>query len=463
MRRRTCAQNKYSRESSIFVNIRPFASLLTIALLAIMMRIASTPTANLSYLLIAGYAMLGRSQVIHALAISWLLSMINPALAPEASAGSVGRYLVIFAAALSVSLRTLSSGKTFSLGKLSKYTLGLSLIMLLHSILFSAVVDVSVLKVTSWMVVILTLLFAWQGLTTKQHSALFKQLEWVLIWLILFSLPFLAIPAVGYARNGTGFQGLLNHPQAFGPTVALVAALVGGRIIGERNPAWRDIILLWLCLVLIVLSEARTAGAAMVLGLLGSALLSPLFARSPRRIMLQGLRSRRIQTVGLISMVAAILAAPLLAGTLSSYLFKRSEATDLVTAADASRGALVVRMFSNILEHPMTGIGFGIASQPEYMEIERDAVLGLPLSAAVEKGVMPIAVIEEMGILGALTIFAWLLMILRNGARSGVSQFAVLITLLLINFGESMLFSVGGMGMLLLILLSGAVTGEQKQ
>jgi hypothetical protein len=45
---------------------------------------------------------------------------------------------------------------------------------------------------------------------------------------------------------------------------------------------------------------------------------------------------------------------------------------------------------------------------------------------------------------------------------SNLFQFAVLITLVLVNFGESMLFSVGGMGMLLLILLAGAVTGEQK-
>ena len=56
----------------------------------------------------------------------------------------------------------------------------------------------------------------------------------------------------------------------------------------------------------------------------------------------------------------------------------------------------------------------------------------------------------------------WLLVMLRRGSRSGVPQFAVLITLLLVNFGESMFFSVGGMGMLLLILLTGAVTGEQR-
>jgi hypothetical protein len=34
--------------------------------------------------------------------------------------------------------------------------------------------------------------------------------------------------------------------------------------------------------------------------------------------------------------------------------------------------------------------------------------------------------------------------------------------LILTNFGESMFFSVGGMGMLLLVLLTGAATSERR-
>ncbi|MBK8317253.1 MAG: hypothetical protein IPL05_00850 [Betaproteobacteria bacterium] len=75
---------------------------------------------------------------------------------------------------------------------------------------------------------------------------------------------------------------------------------------------------------------------------------------------------------------------------------------------------------------------------------------------------MPVAVVEELGVFGAAAVLGWLWVVLRRGARSGVPQFAVLITLVLVNFGESMFFSVGGMGMLLLILLTGAVTGEQR-
>lgn len=436
--------------------------LATIPLVAVFLRLASEPTANISYIIIAIFALLGRAQAIQSLTLSWLFTMINPGFSPDANAAAVGRYLVIFAAAISVFWREIGSDTAFSIKRFNLLTLCLGTFMLLHSLIFSAVVDVSILKVVSWIVVVLTLLSAWQGLPIDQRISLFSQLQWGLIGLTILSLPLLAIPSIGYLRNGTGFQGFLNHPQSFGPTIALVGVLIGGRLLGERKPAWRDIVLLGVCVVLVILSEARTAGLAMVLGILGSALLSPVFSGISHKRMLPGLRSRRFQTVALAAVAGIIIAGPFLASTLSNYLFKRSDTTSLIAAADASRGALIEKMLLNIQQNPWTGIGFGIASEPAYMEVERDPVLGLPISAVVEKGVMPMAVVEELGVIGAIAIFMWFLEVLRRGARCGASQFAVLITVLFVNLGESMFFSVGGMGMLLLILLTGAVTSNKK-
>jgi hypothetical protein len=433
-----------------------------LVVLALLLRVTSSSTANLSYFLIAVYALHGRSQAIQAFALSWLFSMLNPAIAPDASAAAIGRYLVIAAAAISVTARGVSSAAGLPNSSVSGFTLFLGVFMLMHSLLFSAVGDVSVLKVLSWMVVVLTLLSAWQGLAPAQRIALFDQLLSWLIWLLLLSLPLLVIPSIGYLRNGTGFQGLLSQPQAFGPTVALVGALVGGRVMGDQRPAWRDIFVFGLSLVLIVLSEARTAGLALILGLLISAFLSPAFAGVSAWRMLPGLRSRRFQAVALLVVAGIITGGSFLSDTVTNYLYKRSDTTSLFDAADASRGALIEEMFVNIQENPWTGIGFGIASDPGSMDVQRDPVLDLPISALVEKGVMPLAVVEELGILGALAVFGWFLVVFRRGARSGVPQFAVLITLVLVNLGESMFFSVGGMGMLLLILLTGAVTGSEQ-
>lgn len=432
-------------------------------ILAIIMRCASAPTANASYIAIAVYALFGRVQIIQALLLSWIFTMLNSGLVPDASSASLGRYFVIFFAAASLILRGINKKINKYVSKLNILTLFLGILLIVHSLIFSFVVDVSILKIISWLVVVLTLLSAWQGLTFAQRIVLFNQLYWGLIWLLLLSLPLLAVPSIGYMTNGTGFQGFLNHPQAFGPTVALVGALVGGRILEASKPRWLDIALLVLCLVLSILSEARTAGLAMLLGLTVSALLSPMFAGVSRRQMLPGLHSRRLKVAASVALIGAFATGPILIGTLSSYIFKRTDSTNLIQAADASRGDLVGKMILNIRNNLWTGIGFGIASNPLEMVVERDQLLGLPISALVEKGVMPVAVVEELGIVGALAVLSWIFLVLRRGARAGVPQFAVLITLLLVNFGESMLFSVGGMGMLLLILLTGAVTGERQK
>ena len=62
-----------------------------ILILAVLARLASPATADFSYLVLAGYALLGRRQVIQALLLSWLFTMINPGLAPDAAYAAIGR------------------------------------------------------------------------------------------------------------------------------------------------------------------------------------------------------------------------------------------------------------------------------------------------------------------------------------------------------------------------------------
>ena len=76
-----------------------------ILILAVLARLASPATADFSYLVLAGYALLGRRQVIQALLLSWLFTMINSGLAPDAAYAAIGRYLVLSSAFLSVVLR----------------------------------------------------------------------------------------------------------------------------------------------------------------------------------------------------------------------------------------------------------------------------------------------------------------------------------------------------------------------
>ena len=60
-------------------------------LLAIILRLIPI-TADFSYLIIAGYALLGRRQIIEALLLSWFFSMLSPEIVPFAEYESFFRY-----------------------------------------------------------------------------------------------------------------------------------------------------------------------------------------------------------------------------------------------------------------------------------------------------------------------------------------------------------------------------------
>lgn len=429
-------------------------------LAALGLRLASGPTANLSYLVIAAYALFGRAYAIRALMMSWLFSMLNPGIAPPASAATVGRYAVLFSAAIAALIYSDFLSRRSRLRPFTQATVLLGLFLVVHSMMFSPIVDVSALKALSWMLAMASLISAWTGLSEGERRQVESQVFSALVLIMLLSLPFAVLP-VGYMRNASGFQGILNHPQAFGPTMALLGAWAGARMFGEARPSWRLVGVVAACVGLVMMSQARTAGLAMVGGVAISVMLAPGFAGRSIGRMAPGLRSRRLWMVLGITLIGAVALAPKIVEIVGHYITKsgRVEATSLAEIYDRSRGRLMNAMLDNIVEQPMTGIGFGIASEPWTMEISRDPFLGLPVGASIEKGVTPLMVLEEVGVFGALLVALWVVWLLRSGARSGLAPFAVCSTALLLNMGEATLFSPGGLGLLPMILLAWAYAG----
>ncbi len=428
---------------------------------ALLMRFARGGTANASYLVLAAYALFGRAQAIQALALSWLFTMLSAGVAPEASGATVGRYAVLGAAVAATIGRAAPAKGVFSISRPVLATLALGAFIVFHSILFSDVPDVSIFKAVSWTLAMASLLSAWKGLSSLERARLERQLFGGLAALLLVSVPF-AFSGIGYLRNGTGFQGILNHPQALGPTAALLGAWASGRLLGLSRPRALDGALLGLCLTLVVMSQSRAAGLALAMGVASAVLLLPVVTRTPLPRLMPGLASRWALVAVVAAAIALVFVGPVLGQRLGSYIQKGSDSPSWFEIADQSRGELVDKMVANIKEEPLTGIGFGVASDPSSMVTVRDSVLGLPVSAVSEKGVLPLAVPEELGILGLLLVIIWLCPMIMRGARSGVAAFAVLATVLFTNLGESTFFSPGGMGLLYLVFFAWAVTGSHN-
>lgn len=388
--------------------------------------------------------------------------MLSPGIAPAASLGAVGRYAIIFFAAASVFLRYRSSEYQSGQKRIVFFTILLGVFFLVHSLSFSVMPDVSILKVISWTVAVVTLFAAWGGLSKRQSEQLIHQLFTGLTLVMLVSLPLIALP-LGYLRNGHGFQGVLSHPQAFGPTMSLLGVWVALAMLTLSRPPWKVVLLTGSCLALILMSEARTAGFAMIGGIISSIVITGFLARTPVIKLFPGVRSNRVFLIVFSSVFMAIIFAPKLVERLDIYVAKRGEDTSIVDVYARSRGKLIDRMWFNIEKQPMTGIGFGIASKPMEMQIARDPIFDLPVGASIEKGVLPLAVVEEVGVFGFSAVLLWGWSVLSAALRSGGAAVGLLGTIILLNFGESTFFSLGGMGMLSLLLLGWIATGETRE
>jgi hypothetical protein len=437
---------------------------ISFASLALACRLASSISADFSFVLLGVFAFLGPAFAIQALALSWLFSQLSVGVAPTPSFADVGRYFVIACAVLSVFSRTawriISKGEGVS--RLPLLTLLLGFGIAIHSVLFSEVPDISLLKAASWTLVMTTLLSAWGGLEESSKRRVEKNLFGGLIALMLVSLPLLP-SGLGYLRNGHGFQGILWHPQAFGPTIALLAAWLGSKTFAESLPSWRLVWLFGCSLLLIVLSEARTAGLGLAFGLFCAAAIGKHIAARRWRDYLPGLRSRRVLFTIAVSIMISIVASPYLSSRLSAYLAKRGDSSNLVDVYDRSRGGKIDEMWSNIKKSPMRGIGFGIASDPSEMEVHRDPVFGIPTGASVEKGFVFMATWEELGFPGFMLVMMWIGLLVKRAARGGgMIALSVCLTAMAMNFGEAVLFSPSGMGMLTLILVAWSASNVRR-
>lgn len=420
------------------------------------MSLVSSNTADLSYLVLAIWALTGNRQVIQAIFMTWLISVFNPSLVSAALLGSTGRYLVIFAAAISVLLRYRVRMKYYIF-----ITLLLGVFFVIHSLIFSHFSDVSILKSVMFIITITTLLFAWSALTPFQRAEAEMFIFGGMIIVALISLVFI-FSNIGYLRNGSGFHGVLNHPQSFGPFVALLFAWIIGRFFSERDRFFPYLAMIFLCILLILASESRTSGGAILLGLVLSLTMFLLIHKKSMVKLLPRFDTKKFKIMLIVVSVIFIVFTNQVLTQLNHFYLKggASKSTDLISALKESREGFAYKMYDNIVKNPITGIGFGIASSPNEMSIKRDPYFHLPISAPIEKGIMPMSVIEELGIPGGVLVFSWFAMLFRRAFRAGFVPFIVLSTVFMINFGENIFFSTGGMGMLTILLTTWSVSSR---
>lgn len=366
----------------------------------------------------------------------------------------------MFAAAAAVILRRPERPIDQGSRRLGNLTLALGAFLILHSIAFSPFRDVSILKAISWTMISSTVILGWAGISVRQRKMISDQIFLMLVFVSLVSFLFyLTGVSAAYIPRSDLLMGVLAHSQALGLSMAILGCWSAMRLLAQQRPSWALLSIAGISGWLVLMSGARTGGLAMVLSVVLVLFLAPFLSGKQLRILAPGIRSPRFMITLAVGALLVALNWQAILQKKDEFITKGVDVAGVAEAYQLSRGPLIEEMLANIRERPFTGIGFGIASQPQTMWVIREPLLGLPTSAFVEKGVMPVAVFEEIGLFGGLFLLVWTWFLVKKSAKSGIPELSIVLVILLINMGEATFFSPGGVGLLALVLMGWATSG----
>jgi hypothetical protein len=274
---------------------------------------------------------------------------------------------------------------------------------------------------------------------------------------VILSIPLLPLD-IGWAQHGgAAFNGIFFHPQGLG--IFLVMTGAASFVAAFKLPRLqRELIVCGLAQwAMIYFTRSRTALGAIIL--CGIAYACEVFIR--------GGKSSRIRFVSVFSIIItflgialALMTIPSMRESIAMYIRKgnmesfSSIGEKYAILSTGSRGTQINKDLDIIAEHPILGYGFGVSPDSEgYLDPNSGQVLGIPLSAPIEQGFLPLATIAQIGVVGSLIIIPFLFSMYRSARRSSPEDAALFVAVIGINFGEMVFFSFGSMGGLVWVML----------
>jgi len=402
------------------------------------------------WLTLALWSLLGVRHSLQVLTFLMLTRLLNPTVYAFGVGSTAIFYLVLLAACSRIFLGALTSKEKKFEGPLLLIIFGLY--GALNAGFFSYYAVVSATKIFLFTYAACAILVGFQ-LTSR------RRIDWTPwffgMWLsvVILSLPTLLVRDIGYARDGEGFQGILSHPQTFAVFLApMLCWMLGQYLFVRRRLSLLGLTLLTVVAGLIVLTRARTAVVAVVFSLVAVFVFSRRY-----RPLLTGVL-RKPLGFALMFVVLGGLASIAPNRIFEDFLLKGSDAQTIGDAYQHSRGFLIVGALESFYSHPFVGIGFGVTFE-EYFNPVYDSLTGLPISAATEKSLLPIVLLEELGVIGLILFVPVLYYLLRiTVSCDALAPLLLVLGCLMVNIGEAVLFSIAGLGLYLWLLIGWAMS-----
>jgi hypothetical protein len=422
---------------------------------AVMLQFGPRPAQLILYLLLMVWALSSAHGIVQSLSLSVLIVQANPGLAAVEPQIFVLKWVLIFICLVRISLsgnwRNLKGhGWVESFGVFVGITAILTLLVSYDGIL-------SIFKLTSFAGgVIVALLGVAVGTRPPRYW-----LNWfftVHCVVVLLSLPLLFFPA-GYWRFAQSFQGIFSQPQAFGVYLAIWGSYLIAYLLTSRSVNPFLLLVTGLTIYFIIASDCRTAVLAMATSAVVSSLVA-IFSPRPGRNYLSPWTVTRFCTIGLLAIGALAYDSSRVSATMFAFASKGYKVGGgdrialLVGSFQGSRGEQVRTLVDSIAEHPVAGIGFGLPPRDVPLVVQRDPILGLPISAPIEQGFLPLGVMAQIGIIGTLFLGAFLFKLAAPLVKFAPTPvLAMFSAALLINLGEMIFFATGDLGLQMWLIL----------
>jgi hypothetical protein len=424
---------------------------------ALLLALATHPYAPMvGVIALTMWALAGAKQAIQALSLVVVIKFLNPAIYQFAGPFALLAWLALAVAGArmfydSVRIR---SGRH----PVIRWLIAFALVVSFQSVFFSYYAEVSILKMLSFTFAATAILLGFKvtGAKSVDWTAWFVSL-WIAV--LVISVPTWFFRGIGFNVNDSGFQGILNHPQALGAFLAPMVAWLTARLVfsPSKGNYWLYVVLpaAW---SFMLMTRARTALIAVIAGCLAIVIIA-VFSRPEWRGWIRKAAFKPVSLfIVLAILVSALLRPGLIAERSADFIRKGESGATIENSFEGSRGGSIRSEWRNFINHPVSGIGFGVSLDPEFKPL-LDPLTGFPLSAPIEKGFLPSAILEETGIVGTTCFLVFLVALTRHVLpNADVALAWVFVTSVCVNVGEMVFFSAGGLGLYIWLLIGWATS-----
>lgn len=268
------------------------------------------------------------------------------------------------------------------------------------------------------------------------------KVDWTAHMCWYLNLIFLLSPlswalGIAYLRNGRGYQGLLNHPNMMG-VIASICFTLNLYLMQERRESGRTVFLL-IAAVQGILSLSRTGVISMVL----SFIVFTLF------VMKRGWKKTLTIILSFMGIAALIIFG--FGDSVLDFIYKGRSVGELLY----SREGQIARYMEKFTAHPAFGSGFMVPQNSAGRSFE------LSFELSIEPGNLIIALLGDLGIVGALLFFVPYGALLKHMDKRKLSLFLLPF---IVSMGEMIFFSTNNIAILYYVIFAVCLLpGKEKR